>query len=104
MVINIGKAVGGVYDYVKREMVGANGRSPVRKIVRRRYVCGGLLLTTVDPVSQALDTLPVPRQNIFRRRGIAVCLNQSPLAIHHPGARALPQRANHFSGYVHKKS
>jgi len=46
----------GAYDYVKKDIVGANNYSPVKKIIRRRYFSGGVALTgqgvQFDPVTQ----------------------------------------------------
>ena len=43
----------GVYNYVKSERVGANGRSPVQKISKRQYFSGGASLeTTTDARKQ----------------------------------------------------
>ncbi len=43
----------GAYDYIKSERVGANGRSPVQKISRRRYFSGGVLVVPPTVSSRA---------------------------------------------------
>jgi len=54
----------GVYDYIKREGVGANNYSPVQKIVKRRYFSGG-----VDVTRFAVMLLPWS-EGVVRASGI----------------------------------
>jgi len=58
----------GVYNYVKKEIVGANNHSPVKKITKRQYFSGGVVLeqgavgasgsTTIITTDRAAVTLP----------------------------------------------
>jgi len=59
----------GVYNYVKKESVGANDYSPVKKIIRRAYFSGGIVLGVtakieVSPVTDASAAVAARRAGI----------------------------------------
>ncbi len=55
----------GVYNYVKTERVGANGRSPVQKASRRRYFSGGEVVT-MAAVREATTSIALSHGQVNR--------------------------------------